>query len=268
MGENNLDDLILTEPESEGSSNRGLLVVLGLVVLLLILGVVLANIIFGGASDDNATVQSVKSESAQLLDTNNNTKENLTLETTDANKADSMAQEGNLDNDLAPLDDKDDLANANMNDNALDIKTEEPKENSNENVAATAAAATAAGVASSANRAKKREVVKKEVTKPKKVQHKIKHIVKQNKPKPKPKPKRKAPAVSYGGNTYIQVGSFSKGPSADFINKIRSTGLKYRIKEVNGYRRVLVGPFRSASDAQRVLGVVKAKISPSAFIKR
>jgi len=264
MGENNLDDLILTEPESESSSNRGLLVILGLVVLLLILGVVLANIIFGGASDDNATAQSVKSESAQVLDTNSNTNDNLTLETTDANSVDKTVQNNNLDSDLAPLDDKDDLAaNVDMNAGALDIKMEEPKENSSENATASAMAATAATVATAQKKPTKKESPK-EVTKPKKVQHKIKNIVKQE----KPKPKKKTPTVTYGGNIYIQVGSFSRGPSADFIDKIRSAGFKYRIKEVNGFRRVLVGPFRSASDAQKVLGVVKAKISPSAFIKR
>ena len=264
MGDNNLDDLILTEPESEGGSNRGLLVILGLVVLLLILGVVLANIIFGDDSDANATTENVKMDAAQILDTNSN-KENpaLALNDTKTGLEEKAQQDSNLDSDLAPLDAKDILAKEDtVGEDNINVKEEEPKEDINDHAAAAATAATAAASAKAATKRKETPKVK-HVTKPKKVQHKIKHITTN-----KPKPKKRSNAINYGGNTYIQVGSFSKGPSADFINKIRSTGLKYRIKEVNGFRRVLIGPFRSSADAQRVLGVVKAKVSSSAFIKR
>jgi cell division protein FtsN len=266
MGENNLDDLILTEPESEGGSNRGLLVILGLVVLLLILGVVLANIIFGSGSDDNnTTTEGIKSESAQVVDTNSSSNSNMNMAMSMDNNVAAATQSGDkkddLDADLAPLDDKDNIASS----NTTNIKDDEPKVETKE--IATAAATATATAASTAKKAEPKKAEPKKSIKPKRVEHKIKHIVKKRTPKKETRASS-ASGVSYGGNIYIQVGSFSKGPSADFINKIRSAGFKYRIKEANGFRRVLVGPFKSASDAQRVLGSVKSKISPSAFIKR
>jgi len=268
MGENNLDDLILTEPDSDGGSNRGLLVILGLVVLLLILGVVLANIIFGSDSDDNnTTTEGIKSESAQVVDTNSSSNDNMNMAISMENNVAVATQNGekkdDLDADLAPLDDKDNIANS----NSTNVKNEELHVESKDIAVATATVATAATVVKKATKTEEDKASIKETTKTKKVEHKIKHIIKKSTPKKRPN-RVHTNAISYGGNIYIQVGSFSKGPSASFIDKIRSAGFKYRIKEVNGYRRVLVGPFKTKSDAQRVLGRVKSKISPSAFIKR
>jgi len=257
MSDNNLDDLILTEPESESSSNRGLLVILGLVVLLLILGVVLANIIFGSGNEDNATKEDVKSKPAHVISNNSNdSKLSITKTNSDA------TENSDLDTDLAPLDDKDNLVNSDMgNDDSINVKNDEPKDNTNDSFTAATTAAGAAA-ASKAVSTKKETPKVKHTTKPKKVQHKIKNIV------TKPKPKKRNNTIRYSGNVYIQVGSFSKGPSAEFVNKIRRAGFKYRIKEVNGYRRVLIGPFESDSYAQRYLGTIKSKVSASAFIKR
>jgi len=263
MSDNNLDDLILTEPESESGSNRGLLVILGLVVLLLILGVVLANIIFGGTGDDtNTTSESVKEKTEKVLDTKEDSKE-LELAAKDDKDKD-------VEKDLAPLDEKDDLEGADMDNNDNDApKAKEKESNTKETMAAVAAATTAAATtAAVAAKHKVEKVVHKPKPKPRavvrerRVEHKPKPVVH----KPRPKPRREG--IRYGGNIYIQVGSFSKGPTERFIDKIRRAGFKYRIKEVNGFRRVLIGPFRSSSDAQKYLGTVRSKVSSSAFIKR
>jgi DedD protein len=258
MSDNNLDDLILTEPESESGSNRGLLVILGLVVLLLILGVVLANIIFGGTGDDNVTKEGVKPDSAKVIESDK--KENLSLNTKASNNKGEALEKNDIDKDLAPLDEKDDLVNADIEQHNHKKQTE-----SKEKIKATAAAATA-GIAAATVVTKKhieRVVHKpKPVVRERRVEHKPKPVVH----KPRPKPRREG--IRYGGNIYIQVGSFSKGPTERFIDKIRRAGFKYRIKEVNGFRRVLIGPFRSSSDAQKYLGTVRSKVSSSAFIKR
>jgi cell division septation protein DedD len=82
-----------------------------------------------------------------------------------------------------------------------------------------------------------------------------------------PKTERK---VTYGGkgSIYIQVGSFRRGPSQEFIDKIVNSGFKFRIRESeSGLRKVFVGPFRDMEEAKRVLSIVRDKIQHDAFIK-
>ncbi len=246
---NNLDDLIIPEPESEANRKKGLFVLLGLVVLLAIIGVVLTNIIMN-PSDDNKTTK-IKDEISQKIDT--------------SKEFEAIKEKAKLDDDLAPLDEKDEIEKASI---------EKEKNFLSKDIIITGASVVGAGAAAAV--AKNKRAVKEEdrdeileeepPAKPKKVERK-REVVKKVVRKPKPK-KRVRERVNYGGNIYIQVGSFSRGPTSSFINKIRRVGLKYRIKEVNGYRRVLVGPFRSVRDAQRVLPKVRAYISRNAFIKR
>jgi len=239
MGEN-LDDLILTDPEPQGKKSKGLLVILGLVVLLLIIGVILANMIFGPADDINATKEEIEQENIVL----NNAPQNL------------KAQKEELDPDLAPLDETP-LVAANEQKPVEEKKNpqqppqkEEETQQDDEQLPMILTPIT---------REEPKAEVKKEV-----VNH-------PPKPKPKPKPKpveRKRVVYGGSGNVYIQVGSFTKGPNQSFITKIRKAGFKYRIKQYNnGIRRVYVGPFRSRAEAKRYLGIVKDKITPEAFIK-
>ena len=244
INEKNLDDLILEEPEPN-NNKKGLLLILGLVVLLLIIGVVLANMIMGGGEESNKTQKVQEKELATITD---NKKNNI--------KTDELESKNeNLDADLAPLD------NDNLDKEDVDI-VEPKEENTNIKNAASAAAATTATAlaAKSVTQRREKKVVKKVVHPKKKIVHK-KAVVHKSTPHQR---------ISYGGvgSVYIQVGSFAKGPSQAFINKIRRSGFKYRIQEVNGFRRVLVGPFKNKNEAMQVLGVVKEKISSAAFIKR
>ncbi len=264
---NNLDDLILTEPEGEGGRKKGLLVLLGLVVLLAVIGVVLTNIIMNSGEDENKTTQSIKDEIATNLEME---KEKVQI---GSNKS---KDDENLDDDLAPLDEQDNLAKSSLED------TKESDKDSIITGASVVTAGTAAATAVKKKIAEKKESIRSSVKKKINDTDEIlaeqpKHIEKKRVVKKKEHTRRvhkevsrvkRDTRVSYGGNVYIQVGSFSKGPSSSFINKIRKVGLRYRIKEVNGFRRVLVGPFRSVNDAQRVLPKVKAYIAPNAFIKR
>lgn len=70
---------------------------------------------------------------------------------------------------------------------------------------------------------------------------------------------------------FIQVGAFSKEPSNDFLNKIKSKGYSYKVFKdtVNGvtYNKVLVGPFNSRAEADsNTTSVKKALDLNSAFI--
>jgi len=253
---NNLDDLILTEPENEGSKKKGLLVLIGLVVLLAIIGVVLTNIIMSSGDEENKTTQ-VKDALASNIKM-----EQATVQI----KAPKVNEPAPIDDDLAPLDEQDAIAREGV----------EKKDDSLQDKIITGASVVTAGTATALmqrkTQAKEEPVMRDEILEETPKRAEPRKVVKKAPPKrvikKEPRRARVHKKVVYGGNVYIQVGSFSKGPNSNFINKIRRMGLRYRIKEVNGFRRVLVGPFRSVQDAQRVLPKVKAYISRSAFIKK
>ncbi len=248
MSDSTLDDLILTDPEPEGGKSKGILLLLSLVVVLLIVGAVLAKMIFSSPDDVNAKDGNATTEVKKDISINSPINA-----TTDNNAKAQDNNAGSLDADLSPLDDG--AVPANVETVTIEDKPKQDSQKSSKN----SDAMSIDKIDSNSNTKKAEPELKQKV---KKVEHKVKPKV-EHKPKPKPT------THTYGGhgNTYIQVGSFSKGPNEKFINKIIKSGFRYRIKEVNGFRRVYVGPFTN-SEASRVLGRVKAKISPSAFIKK
>lgn len=257
MSDNTLDDLILTDPEPEKGKSKGLLALLALVILLIIVGAILAKMIF---SDSNETVES------------NNKREEVKVSTSiDNNKLevnDSVALSPITDDpDLAPLDDNGTSINANVDTVSIDDNINSDKKSksngSSSTVNSDSVTANELNVAPiSSNSRSTNNLESRDV-----VEERPKKVVKHNKPKPVHKAKPKKHIYGGRGNVYIQVGSFAKGPEQGFINKIRRAGFKFRIKERNGLRKVFVGPFESRNRAANVLGIVKSKISSQAFIK-
>lgn len=103
--------------------------------------------------------------------------------------------------------------------------------------------------------------------------------VQTNKPivKPKAVPKRKPTKVQLEKPKkkpvvrqihYIQVGSFKKTPSKQFLGVITRSGFRYKITSPNvkGLKRLLIGPYNSYDAAKAALPRVKDRINKSAFI--
>ena len=246
MSDNTLDDLILTDPEPDNKKSKGILALLALVVLLIIVGAILAKMIFSSPEDANAKDSNSTTEIKKDIITNN---ANASLDNNTKGQDNTTAP---LDADLTPLDD------TAMPSNVETVGVDESSKKDDKKISNNEAMSVE----------KTDTKVKNNIEEPA-VEHKVKKIVHKAKPKVTHKPKTKHVTQKIGGHgsTYIQVGSFSKGPNSDFINKIIKSGFRYRIKEVNGFRRVYVGPFTS-SEASSILGRVKAKISQSAFIKK
>jgi DedD protein len=75
------------------------------------------------------------------------------------------------------------------------------------------------------------------------------------------------PKTTQAGGYFIQVGSFSKyTPNKKFLNSITSLGYKYKYHKVNNINKVLVGPFKSRTEANRAKKVLRAKVEPGAFL--
>ena len=97
---------------------------------------------------------------------------------------------------------------------------------------------------------------------------------------PKPTPKKKIvkkkvytpktpvnTKITQTGHYYIQVGSFSKyKPNKKFLKSITNLGFQYRYHKVNNLNKVLVGPFKSSTQAKNARRKIRAKIEPGAFL--
>jgi len=72
------------------------------------------------------------------------------------------------------------------------------------------------------------------------------------------------------GHFYVQVGSFSGKPKEALLHKITIAGYRYKLIEfpINGQQisKLLIGPYRTRSDAVALLENIKEKIQPDAFI--
>jgi len=71
---------------------------------------------------------------------------------------------------------------------------------------------------------------------------------------------------SINGSYYIMAGSFVNYPSA-LITKLELSGMKVSTKKQNGYYKVLVGPFNSASEAQQNISYNYTLLSNANIIK-
>lgn len=92
-------------------------------------------------------------------------------------------------------------------------------------------------------------------------------------PKPAAPPKIVDVASDPNGSFFIQAASVSRfSDDSDFAKKLKSHKLPYRVQEENVNNktvyRVLIGPYGSKADAQKVLSTVRYYLEKEAFIKQ
>lgn len=82
------------------------------------------------------------------------------------------------------------------------------------------------------------------------------------------KPVIKKPVAAQATQYYIQVGSFSKDPSARFLSVIKNSGFEYHITraDTRGTKKLHIGPYKTRADVNVALKQVKDRINKSAFV--
>jgi DedD protein len=83
--------------------------------------------------------------------------------------------------------------------------------------------------------------------------------------KPVVRKKESATSTRY----YVQVGSFSKPPQHDsrLLSAIRNSGYRYTVyKAPNGMRKILIGPYKSRTDADKAIIDIRSRINKNAFV--
>ena len=113
---------------------------------------------------------------------------------------------------------------------------------------------------------KKKEVEQKKEEIQKEVKKEEPKVVKQE-PKKTVKQLIQSTSDSAPKGYFVQIGAFSKTPSASYIKKIRDANLKYKIYkvEVKGkmYNKVLIGPYSSRATAKSNIDNIKKKLNLS-----
>ncbi|WP_309497793.1 SPOR domain-containing protein [Sulfurovum sp.] len=81
-------------------------------------------------------------------------------------------------------------------------------------------------------------------------------------------PVAKKTAVASDLQYYIQVGSFSKDPSARFLSVIKNSGFNYQLTKANvkGIKKLHIGPYNTRPEVDVALKKVKDRINKSAFV--
>lgn len=89
-------------------------------------------------------------------------------------------------------------------------------------------------------------------------------------PKPKVEVKVETPTITQS-TKYIQLGSFSTDPKAEYLDKIKQAGYSYKINKVQTdsgvIQKIVVGPFDEPK-AREELAKIKSNIAAGAFIAK
>lgn len=83
------------------------------------------------------------------------------------------------------------------------------------------------------------------------------------------KPARKiAPKPTLTAKYYVQVGSFKETPSSRFLSVITGSGFKYHVTKPDraGYKKLLIGPYKSRAEVDKARDIVRDRIHKSAFV--
>lgn len=280
MNDHNLDDLIIDHIEPKKSKAKSFLTILALLIVMLIAAIVLTKIIL---KDPNEHPLATEENHTVFISPE------LTLQTPAKQKRAEEVKP--IKEETKPEKTADETSKTVVEESPLPVETvEEPTEPESETVTEAESTTVKEPVGKEESKPKttleieasktaeipapefkeKEAPVKVEtpvVTEPveaatKPVTTTIKKVKPVVKPTTKPKP------LTTTQIHYIQVGSFKKTPSKQFLGIIRRSGFRHLITQPNakGLKRLLIGPYKSRQAAEAALPRVKDRINKRAFI--
>jgi DedD protein len=279
MKDHNLDDLIISDNEPQGNRSKKLLTIIAILIAMLIVAIVMTRMILGNG-DANQTIQEPKQE--ELISPE------LKLDTTDQNLDGAKKELDQLSNiiedesnmtvapkqtiaapikEIAPKTIEIDEENGVS---ALTPQSETPSPKPTENALKMPEATQQTPIDSmteernTPTQAQGIDTVKKETSQAEESGNKRDFAEEPAVQKEIPNTKPIANKPQSDGAYYIQVGSFTQEPSAQFLSVITKSGFAYKLS--NG--KLLIGPYGSKEDANRDLGKVKDRINKQSFIKK
>ena len=240
MNDHNLDDLIIDTPDQKGGKAKGLLTIIALFIVVLIVAIILTKIILKDPDSQHAMLEE--------------------------NETEMISPELTLQEAVDDEEENDNQALSEM----IKSEMEAPKEPEEvEKVAEETVVIEEEKTVPAPKNVEERPVAKKveqptqkEIVKIPQERTKKPAPVVNSKPKPKP-----APIQASAEQYFIQVGSFSKTPSASrLISALKKQRFRYKVMKINNMHKVMVGPYRSRAEADRAIVRVKDLINKNAFV--
>jgi len=273
--DHNLDDLIMEDIPTKSSTGKNILTILGLLIIILFVAIFLMKTLLNIAPstqehnltfeqntsekvDDELTLsnivtlpspQKVNSNLSDIVD-EESTQPKAPQTLTEDNST-QIPQDNTVKEEEPLVEDEENISRQSNN----PIKDEKTKENSSqENISLPLVTKT------------KNTAVQKE----KEIQVKRTPIRKtvHTKVKEKKKSVKKVKKQNHNVQYYIQVGSYRKHPSTEFLAIIRKTGFRYKVTPTNsrGIRQLLIGAYSSRHSAENALKQVQDRINKKAFV--
>jgi len=251
MYNRNLDDLIIEEPESEGSKLKNILTLLALVAIIIILGTILYRLVTGGS--DIEPKKEPSSEKKEVIQKSEDTK-------VSEPKENKTASEEILPAELHPI-----IKDRYSEPQSMGFTSKEPKEDYTAN---SDSQNSDDAIAKEAKEVKQKRHERRDV-KPKtasKVKH---HTVKKQSPATLFRNVEHSKSISNKKRLYyVQVGSFKRQPAESFLNKLRDSGFHPVLVKSGSMIKVRVGPYPTRAKANEALKQVKTKLGISGFVLR
>lgn len=249
MNDHNLDDLIIDNIQPKNGKTKSLLTIIALLIVVLIVAIILTKTLLKNPTNPELSFEENNSEmiapelKLQEKPKTSQAKENdLSLSNIIEEKLTAPKEV------KKPIEIKEETIVVDE-----EIKVEESKPVEKE-----------AEVKKETQKIEVTELEPKKTEKPKTEKPKV-VIPKIEKPKTVTKPK---PKVTSGIKYYVQVGSFAKDPSVRLLSVVKNSGFSYTVAppEANGNKRVLIGPYKSRAEVDKVLKEVRDRITKTAFV--
>lgn len=280
MNDHNLDDLIIDHIEPSRKSNvKGFLTIIALAIVVMIVAIILTKIILKEPDNDQALFEQKESEMISPDLTLQSVTEPETKMPEPIKEETATVDENQTSQATASTEEK-------VKENLFEETSPATQETAEQASVQTPMAEPTPAAAPQSDVETKESAIAKTVA-PKVVEQKVEKPVQ---PKPQPvapkvveetvqqTPSRPANVLtrpgettaktsSYGGgNYYVQVGSFSKVPSQNFLNRIKSNGFNYSVVQSGGSNKLLIGPYPDRASVERALLQVRERINKNAFI--
>lgn len=258
MPDHNLDDLIIDTIEPKNSKTKSFLTIIALAIIVLIIAIILTKII-------------LKKPNAEILAEENSTEmisPDLTLQAAIEEKViqkplipttEKIKPEVHLAPTIKPIV----TSTKKVKDIDTSIQEETTRKEAAKKEADEAAKLHALQLK---EQLEKEQRIKKEADKKAKALAIQKETARQEKVLAKKAVESKKVLNPY----FIQVGSFSKTPSQQFLSIIKNSGFTYQITTPSpqGTKKLLIGPYTNKATAETALRKVKDRINKSAYIIR
>ena len=260
MNDHNLDDLIIDTVAPKNTKPKNLLTLAALLIIILIVGIILTKTLLKSPKNDPLTFEENLTEmvapelklqkSTEIEKPKEETslstiiEEKATNEQTEVKAPEVQSQETHISKEKS----------------TPALETQKPKP-----VVHTTPIHTQEQTAIELPEMQK--TVEKKLT-PKPVAPTKPKVVKAHTKTKKPIIKHRVPNTVSKGHYYVQVGSFKQNPSPRFLSVIKSSGFTCHITtpDRTGYKKLLIGPYKTREDVDKARDIIRDRIHKSAFV--